>query len=169
MGLSEHLSKLSSLNDRYYAVVTYMENIGFSFIEEKPDHVNNRYRIMENGSSVFVKKNFYRLHLCDEDKKKIDSYPEYSFVMNYKSIKDQQLDEVRPYRYDIYDPELFEKALNILVGKHVESDINIAVPAKLIEEISGEGTVCTCPKCNIRFIKAPRCPECGQLIKYEGT
>ena len=168
MELLDQLDSLESLDERYRAVVEYMEKIGFVFTEEKPDHENNRYRIMENGSSVFVKKKFYRLHLCEDDKQKMDSYPQYSYEMNYKNKKSQILDDVRPYRYDIYNPDLFEKALHIIVGKPIKVDINTAIPVKKIEQVDDEKIVCTCPNCNTKFIKAPRCPECGQLIKYEG-
>ena len=162
----EQLNQIESLSERYKAVITYMERLGFSFIEEKPDHVNNRYRIMKNGSSVFVKNHFYRLHLCETDKKRMDLYPEYSYEMNYKSKKDGQLDEVRPYRYDIYDPVLFEKALNILVGKPFKVDINTPIPPKFLKQDGRMNIVCTCPNCDSHFVKAPRCPECGQLIQY---
>ncbi len=41
-------------------------------------------------------------------------------------------------------------------------DINNALPPTSIS-----GTTVICPRCNEAFIKAARCPECGQLIKYE--
>ena len=165
MAFSESLNTMN-IDDRYHAIVNYMEELGFEFIPEQRDHVNNRYRIMENGSSFFVKSKYYRLHLCDEDKRKLDRHPEYTWKPNYKDVKNKMEDPVRPYRYDITDPELFIKALDIIAGKITESGINIATPPKSIQ-IVGDDIFCVCPNCGVSFIKAPRCPECGQLIKYE--
>ena len=44
------------------------------------------------------------------------------------------------------------------------NDINTAM---LPKAISDDGTVVVCPRCEIKFLRAERCPECGQLIKYE--
>lgn len=45
-------------------------------------------------------------------------------------------------------------------------DINTGVDP--LELITKEGkTIVTCPNCKSLFEKAPRCPECGQLIMYE--
>ncbi len=42
------------------------------------------------------------------------------------------------------------------------NDINIAkAPARI------EGNQVICPNCTLEFIKASRCPECGQLIAYD--
>lgn len=45
------------------------------------------------------------------------------------------------------------------------SDINIASKPALIIQTSDEPIV-VCPNCEYSFGKAPRCPECGQLIQY---
>ncbi len=42
-------------------------------------------------------------------------------------------------------------------------DINVAIKPK---DISLDGSVVICPRCENRFKRAPRCPECGQLIRY---
>ncbi len=45
------------------------------------------------------------------------------------------------------------------------NDINIAVPPReVIERLDGSVQY-VCSNCSIIFIKAPRCPECGQLVK----
>ncbi len=163
MEFAERLSSMS-VDDRYRAVVDYMEEIGFKFIPEQRDHVNNRYRIMENGSSFFVKNKYFRLHLCDDDKHRLDPYPEYVSEPNYKDVANKKVDPPRPYRYDITDPELFIKALHLIIGKPMVNDINVAVPPRSID-YSGEVIRYVCPNCGENFLKAPRCPECGQLIK----
>ena len=42
--------------------------------------------------------------------------------------------------------------------------INTPLPPK---DMSADGFVIICPKCNNKFQRAERCPDCGQLIKYE--
>ena len=46
------------------------------------------------------------------------------------------------------------------------SNINVAsLPKRVIK--NDTATMVLCPNCDYEFVKAPRCPECGQLIKYE--
>ena len=114
MNLSYVFSKFPGFDDRYFMLIKYMEEMGFKFREEMPDHKKNYYRIMENGSSVFFKKNFFRLNLCEKDHEILAPYPEYKYVMNYKDVSRKELDRVRPYKYDIYDIDLFDRALKYL-------------------------------------------------------
>ncbi len=51
------------------------------------------------------------------------------------------------------------------LGKSVNnSDINTPIEPK---EMSADGFVVICPRCDTKFKRAERCPECGQLIKYQ--
>ena len=47
------------------------------------------------------------------------------------------------------------------LGKVV--DINVPATPKAL---SVDGAVVVCPRCDNKFQRAERCPECGQLIKY---
>lgn len=43
-------------------------------------------------------------------------------------------------------------------------DINTPMESKDISEIDGNRIV-TCGRCSSKYVEAPRCPECGQLLK----
>lgn len=65
--------------------------------------------------------------------------------------------------------ELYEALLEIdLSAISIESkndDINEPMMPAKIEEVDGK-TYLTCARCTYRFLKAPRCPGCGQLVRY---
>jgi len=51
------------------------------------------------------------------------------------------------------------------VNLDAPTDINVAVKPAMEIQTDGEPIV-ACPNCEYLFGKAPRCPECGQLIQY---
>lgn len=56
--------------------------------------------------------------------------------------------------------------VKVFLNHKTVADINTGVEP--LEFSTKEGkTIVTCPNCKGLFEKAPRCPECGQLIKYE--
>ena len=55
---------------------------------------------------------------------------------------------------------------DIDIGRYVKRGINIPLKPLGMSEIDGVFTV-TCGNCERDFIKAERCPECGQLVLYE--
>lgn len=46
-----------------------------------------------------------------------------------------------------------------------QPDINTPMAPARVETVDGKEII-TCGNCSYKFNKAPRCPECGQLIKY---
>lgn len=117
MKLADQLNTITDLTEKYYTVMNYMELLGFEFIELQNDHEKRHYRIMTNGSSVFVFDSFYRLHLCENDKNVLETHPEYKSVPNYKNVSAKIVDKKRPYRYDLSDSKLFVDALHILASE----------------------------------------------------
>ncbi len=67
------------------------------------------------------------------------------------------------YKWGEADP------LKLILGKtdsKNEDSINVAKePIKIIQEAGNEKIIC--PNCRIKFKRAMRCPECGQLILYK--
>lgn len=62
------------------------------------------------------------------------------------------------------EEEIIEIARKLgLVTPLKANNINIAVGPK---GISADGFIVFCPRCDNKFQKAERCPNCGQLIKY---
>ncbi len=71
--------------------------------------------------------------------------------------------EIYPEDYDAFLSFVSKK----LGRKPLKASLDINTPMNPKKEIHGEnGTVkLQCPRCNSIFVKAPRCPSCGQLIK----
>ncbi len=65
------------------------------------------------------------------------------------------------FKYKSAICSLIDTRLNI--SKSFSKNINIALAPKHIETM-GDETYYTCGNCEFRFKKAPRCPECGQLV-----
>ncbi|WP_026527814.1 hypothetical protein [Butyrivibrio sp. VCD2006] len=62
------------------------------------------------------------------------------------------------------EEEKFFEFSDACFGKTVDnSDINTPLPPK---GMSADGFVVICPRCETKFKRADRCPDCGQLIKY---
>lgn len=56
--------------------------------------------------------------------------------------------------------------VKVFLNHKTVADINTGVEPLELSTKEGK-TIVTCPNCKGLFEKAPRCPECGQLIKYE--
>lgn len=149
------------MNEKYNRVISYMENEGISFKLAQNDHIKNKYRIMTNGSSIFIYKNYYKLNLCEEDKFKIEKIELLTFEPLYSNKTQLIRDKVRPWTCKVESTELLYKVVECLVGKTKEIGINVPREPK-----GYEGDKAICPNCNYIFKKAVRCPDCGQLIKY---
>ena len=68
-------------------------------------------------------------------------------------------------RIIFYSSEAFFDFVDECFGKNVDnSDINTPLEPK---GMSADGYVVICPRCDTKFKRADRCPECGQLIKYQ--
>lgn len=68
------------------------------------------------------------------------------------------------YKHGEADP--VKVFLKDAIGKQISNDINEEIaPLQLIA--TEDVPVVICPRCEKSFSKALRCPECGQLIKYE--
>ena len=167
MGLREQLNLCYKKEERYNVVIEYMGKAGIRFRDASPDHIKNCYRIMENGSSIFVNAGSFKMNLCEEDRNKTEAIQGIKFDPNYKNKTTGEIDNVRPYSCSFSDPELLETVIEKISGVVHEVDINKALPPTAI--LTGEdGAIsCVCPNCSVEFVKAPRCPECGQLIQYD--
>ena len=73
MGLREQLNLCYKKEERYKVVIEYMGKAGIRFRDASPDHIKNCYRIMENGSSIFVNAGSFKMNLCEEDRKKAET------------------------------------------------------------------------------------------------
>ena len=102
------------LDIKYKQAVKYMEGKGIAFKPEMPDHINCRYRIMESGTSIFVKRNGYKINACDEDYTRLTGELGLDSQVNYTSKKDKTVDKVRPHSFEI-DDSMFEKAVDVLL------------------------------------------------------
>ncbi len=60
--------------------------------------------------------------------------------------------------------EEFFSFVDECLSKDNNADINTPLPPK---GMSADGFVVICPRCDTKFKRAERCPECGQLINYE--
>ena len=96
---------------------------------------------------VYSKKNDVISYIYSTNRELISTFPEFIYTSDKKK-------EAKA----IYTEQLF----NRLVGKEVD-DINVAIEPK---DISVDGFVVICPRCEEKFKHADRCPNCGQLIKY---
>ena len=88
------------------------------------------------------------------------------FYRKYADLIDQIDDKAWRAKYDetriiFYSADEFFEFVNKCLGS--VDDINTPLPPK---GISADGTVVICPKCETKFKRAERCPDCGQLIKY---
>ncbi|MCR5738212.1 MAG: HNH endonuclease [Lachnospiraceae bacterium] len=119
------LEKANTLEEKYFITLAFMDLMGYEFIDLQKNHIDERYRIMKNDSSVFVKRSFFLFNLCDCDKDKLGHYSEFDFELNYKNKTKKELDNCRKYTCRIFDVELFEKALKILLGVSISSVIDI--------------------------------------------
>ncbi len=159
------IAECNDVSKKYDLVIRYMEANGIEFREASPDHTKNHYRIIENGSSIFVYSRLYEMKITDKDKDKLQGVPQLAFEVTYKSKKDKIVDGVRPWTIKFTDVEILEKIVNRLRKVPVIVD-DINVPRKP-RGYDDAGNV-ICPRCGYHFEKAPRCPEieCGQLIDY---
>ena len=102
------------LDIKYKQAVSYMAGKGIDFITEKPDHVNCKYRIMESGTSIFVKRDGYKINACDEDYTRLTGELGLDSYINYSNKKNMTVDKVRPHSFEIGD-SMFEKVVEVLL------------------------------------------------------
>ncbi len=120
---------------------------------------DNKTPSMDRRSQIrCAKKNIYwyigiRTSLYTKHKAVIDKYAE-------KAWNEIHPEEVRI----IFDTEdAFFDFVNECLNKG-EGDINTPTSPK---GISQDGFIVICPRCESKFKRAERCPECGQLIAYK--
>lgn len=85
-------------------------------------------------------------------------------VHSYASSKSYILQcALEPEKFDLFLREL-QTALGVN-GSALPSDINTPIlPKNVIKD--PDGNICyECGRCGVTYHKAPRCPECGQLVK----
>ncbi len=125
MDIKDALAKVDSLEEKYFVTMSFMELMGYQFEDLEKNYIDERYRILVDGSSVFVKNRYFRLNLCDVDRDKLAHYSEYTFQPNYKNKTRKELDNKRKYSCFIYNLDSFEKALKILIGISLSYEIDI--------------------------------------------
>ena len=122
------------------------------------DEINKKYRAISrfNAKGELLFPSFKLVYSRTQDRisyiystnrELIRSFPEFI----YTSGKEREAKAV-------YTEQLFNRLLAT-----IESDINTPMEPKVVYE---NGDV-VCPRCEEKFKHANRCPECGQLIKYE--
>ncbi len=85
---------------------------------------------------------------------KLPDEPSYKYSHKERRITFHTADEAMDF---------IEKNL-IKQGTKLVDSINTPMPPK---GISADGFVVICPRCDSKFKRADRCPDCGQLIKYQ--
>ena len=85
---------------------------------------------------------------------KLPDEPDYKYSHKERRITFYSADEAM---------EFIEKNL-IKQGTKLVDSINTPM---LPKGMSAEGFVVICPRCDTKFKRADRCPDCGQLIKYQ--
>ena len=85
---------------------------------------------------------------------KLPDEPTYKYSHKERRIKFDNIDEA----LDFINNNLCKQV--IVAG----DSINTPIPPK---GLSADGYVVICPRCDTKFKRADRCPECGQLIKYQ--
>ncbi len=75
----------------------------------------------------------------------------------YHSVSKRVATKVKTIGTPAYDIELLDAV------DYKTKDINTPIPPL---GISADGSVVICPRCETKFKRAERCPDCGQLIKY---
>ncbi|MBE5919941.1 MAG: hypothetical protein E7272_08855 [Pseudobutyrivibrio ruminis] len=88
------------------------------------------------------------------------------FYMKYESKIDEIDDEEWKANHDetriiFYSEKDFFEFVNACLDS--TADINTPMAPK---GESADGFVVICPRCDTKFRRAERCPDCGQLIKY---
>ena len=93
----------------------------------------------------------------------------YSQMVKYNKLGEfKSIDAVMSFLFEKYDNllEQLEDDDDEYDEDEFEVDINSPVPAEHVPGGQGEPNEVMCPTCNSIFKKAPRCPECGQLLDY---
>lgn len=127
-----------------------------------PDSVRpKRFTGMDRYHFKYYGKGFVVLDLCN-NYYQLRTREEYLIAVG---VFDYTLDNnhspnsaaVKNIPYD--DTEVFYKLVRFITNEETD-DINVANrPFSILNNKY------VCPRCNNVFLKAPRCPECGQLIK----
>lgn len=165
--MEELLKKIDGCSDKatkYDLTIEYMENAGIVFATAQKDHLNLKYRILTNGSSIFVYVDHFKMNLCDSDRDKVEKALGLSFSTNYKDKGRDVIDRVRPWTCEFSGASMLEKVVGVLLDKVQIQNINY--PTKPLKVVSG---MVHCPNCTYVFEKANRCPECGQLMDYNNV
>ncbi len=90
-----------------------------------------------------------------------DYWLEYS-VNDYSTL-DQIIDWIVEWSLKIKDS--IDLHVNGVDLKPAPVSINDPIPPAKIRQIPGQGTIYKCGRCGADYKMAPRCPECGQLVK----
>lgn len=157
------ITETTDVSRKYQLVIEYFEENGLSFKNAFPDHIRNHYRIFEGNSSIFVQEAGFKMNLSEKDKRKLESLPGLSFTPCYKNKGEGIVDNVRPWTISFSDIGDLERIAKCLSGQKLKQD-DINTPKKPIGYDDSDRVIC--PNCNYHFVKASRCPECGQFIDY---
>ena len=115
----------------------------------------NRYHFKYYGTGFLtldLMNNYYHLHTRE-------AYLRAVGVFDYSLNKDSGPNPAAIKRIPYENTDVFYKLVRFITNEETD-DINIAKrPLRVLNDKY------VCPRCNNTFIKAPRCPECGQLIK----
>lgn len=92
-------------------------------------------------------------------------YSKYQAVIDKYDEKKWNQKNPEEVRIVFNNEEEFFGFVDECLGKNEDnSDINTQLPPK---GMSADGFVIICPRCDSKFKRAKRCPNCGQLIKYQ--
>ena len=115
----------------------------------------NRYHFKYYGTGFLtldLMNNYYHLHTREAYLRAVGVF---DFSLDNNSGPNPAAIKRIPYD----NTDVFYKLVRFITNEEID-DINIAKkPFKVLNNKY------VCPRCNSAFLKAPRCPECGQLIK----
>lgn len=91
-------------------------------------------------------------------------------VSGYEIVTNQKRNNAVYRRIEYDDVSLLINLINLIRSQSEDIsekiiDINTPIPVEKVFR-DADGTIkYRCPTCGTDFLKAPRCPECGQLVK----
>ena len=110
----------------------------------------------ENRASIWITSRHIRIYGGKYTPifSKLPDEPEYKYIYKERRITFYNMDEALDFMK------------NTLCKRDIEANDSINTPVSP-KSVSADGFVVICPRCDAKFKRAERCPECGQLIKYE--
>ena len=150
---SEHVSTRSS----FFSSLTLPSDV-----EIKQFEGMDRFHFKYKGKGFLVidlKSDGYQIRTKEEAFKAIGIY-------NYEMDANHPTNPARIKNIPYNDTRILKRIIEYVTSEHTEIGINIGKAPLSVTRTNGQ-VLFVCPQCQSSFKKAKRCPNCGQLIKYD--